>query len=154
MKIAIGADHGGYSLKTVIVPFLRDLGHEVDDLGAFGVEPSDYPDVARLVAQAIREGRAERGILICGSGVGAGVAANKFPGIRAAVCHDVFSARQGVEDDDMNVLCLGARILGPELAKDLVRTFLAARFSGAERHMRRLGKVAEIEKECEEEAGR
>jgi ribose 5-phosphate isomerase B len=147
MKIAIGADHGGYSLKTVLVPFLRERGHEVADLGTHSSEPTDYPDHARLVAQAVRDGKAERGILVCGSGVGACVAANKFPGIRAAVCHDTFSAHQGVEDDDMNVLCLGARVIGPELAKDLVRTFLAAKFSGAERHVRRLGKVKEIEKE-------
>jgi len=107
----------------------------------------DYPDYARAVAEAIRGQKADRGILICGSGVGASVAANKFPGIRAAVCHDTFSARQGVEDDDMNILCLGARIIGTELAKELVRTFLPAKFSNAERHVRRLSKVAAIEKE-------
>lgn|SRR5574341_104910 len=147
MKIAIGADHGGFGLKTVIVHFLRELGHEASDLGTHSSGPVDYPDFARAVAQAVREGKAERGVLICGSGVGACVAANKFPGIRASVCHDAFSARQGVEDDDMNVLCLGARVVGPELAKELVRAFLAAKFSGAERHVRRLGKVIAIEKE-------
>jgi ribose 5-phosphate isomerase B len=146
MKIAVAADHGGYPLKTVIVPFLRELGHEVLDLGTNSTEPTDYPDHARQVADTVREGKVERGVLVCGSGVGACVAANKFPGIRAAVCHDTFSAHQGVEHDDMNVLCLGARVIGPELAKDLIRAFLAAKFSGAERHVRRLEKVKEIEK--------
>jgi ribose 5-phosphate isomerase B len=146
MKIAVAADHGGYPLKTVIVPFLRELGHEVLDLGTNSTEPTDYPDHARQVADTVREGKAERGVLVCGSGVGACVAANKFPGIRAAVCHDTFSAHQGVEHDDMNVLCLGARVIGPALAKDLIRAFLAAKFSGAERHVRRLEKVKEIEK--------
>lgn len=147
MKIAIGADHGGFALKTAVVPFLREMGHEAVDVGTYDTEPSDYPDYARTVAREVMSGRAVRGILICGSGVGACVAANKFPGIRASVCHDTFSARQGVEDDDMNVLCLGARVIGTELAKELVRTFLSARFSGAERHRRRLGKVEKIEKE-------
>jgi ribose 5-phosphate isomerase B len=148
MKIIIAADHGGYRLKTLLIPVLRELGHAVTDGGTDSESADDYPDRARIVAAAVRGGTAERGILICGSGVGACVAANKFPGIRAAVCHDAFSARQGVEDDDMNVLCLGARVVGPELAKELVRTFLAATFSGAERHVRRLGKVREIEQEC------
>lgn len=148
LKIAIAADHGGYRLKAMLLPFLRELGHEVADLGTSSEAAVDYPDFSRAVAEAVREGGAERGILICGSGVGACVAASKFPGIRAAICHDSFSAHQGVEDDDMNVLCLGARVIGPELAKDLVRVFLSARFSGAERHVRRVGKVAAIEKEC------
>ena len=147
MQVAIGADHGGFSLKVVVLEHLKTLGHAVRDVGTYGSEPVDYPDYARAVANTIIDGRAERGILICGSGVGAGVAANKFPGIRAAVCHDTFSAHQGVEDDDMNVLCLGARVVGPELAKEIVRTFLAATFSGAERHLRRLRKIMEIEKE-------
>ncbi|OGW27796.1 MAG: ribose 5-phosphate isomerase B [Nitrospirae bacterium GWC2_57_13] len=147
MRIAIGADHGGFHLKTEIADFLKKSGHDVADLGAHSEEPSDYPDFARAVAKTLRAGKADRGILICGSGVGASVAANKFHGIRAAVCHDTFSARQGVEDDDMNVLCLGARIIGPELARELVRTFLAALFSGEERHRRRLAKVAAIEQE-------
>ncbi len=147
MDIAIGADHGGFQLKAILLEYLRKLGHSVQDLGALDGEPSDYPDYARAVANALIDGRAERGILICGSGVGASVAANKFPGIRAAICHDTFSAHQGVEDDDMNVLCLGARIVGPELAKDIARTYLAAAFSGAERHKRRLEKVKNIEKE-------
>ena len=147
MKIAIGADHGGFALKDLLVDHLRRSGHTVHDRGTYGEEPVDYPDYARAVAGAVQNGDAERGIVICGSGVGAGVAANKFPGIRAAVCHDTFSARQGVEDDDMNVLCLGARVVGPELAKEIVRAFLGASFSKAERHVRRLEKVAAIEKE-------
>ncbi len=147
MNIVIGADHGGFELKSVIIEYLKSLGHASRDVGTYNSEPADYPDYARAVANAVIDGRAERGILICGSGVGASVAANKFPGIRAAVCHDTFSARQGVEDDDMNVLCLGARVVGPELAKEIVRTFLSAKFSGEERHVRRLGKIAAIEKE-------
>lgn len=147
MNIAIGADHGGFQLKKDLLEYLKKLGHAVRDVGTYSGDPSDYPDHARAVANALLDGRAARGILICGSGVGACVAANKFPGIRASICHDTFSAHQGVEDDDMNVLCLGARIVGPELAKEVVRTFLAAAFSGAERHVRRLGKVAAIEKE-------
>ncbi len=147
MKIAIAADHGGFLLKTELVKYVGQSGHIPLDLGTFSAEAVDYPDYSRAVAQAVREHKADRGILICGSGVGAGVAANKFPGIRAAVCHDTFSARQGVEDDDMNVLCLGARVIGMELAKELVRTFLDAKFSNAERHVRRLDKVADIERE-------
>jgi ribose 5-phosphate isomerase B len=146
MIIAIGADHGGYYLKNLLVNYLYQLGHTVSDLGTYSEEAVDYPDYARSVARAVLDGKAERGILICGSGVGAGVAANKFPGVRAAVCHDTFSAHQGVEDDDMNVLCLGARVVGTELAKEIVRTFCAHR-SQAERHVRRLGKVSDIEKE-------
>jgi len=147
MKIAIGADHGGFLLKVELVIYLEQAGYTPLDLGTFSNEAVDYPDYARAVAQAVRGHKADRGILICGSGVGACVAANKFPGIRAAVCHDTFSARQGVEDDDMNVLCLGARVVGTELAKELVRAFLTAKFSGAERHVRRLAKVIDIENE-------
>ena len=147
MNVAIGADHGGFQLKAILLEHAKKLGHAVEDVGAYTVDPVDYPDFSRAVANALIDKRAERGILICGSGVGACVAANKFPGIRAAVCHDTFSAHQGVEDDDMNVLCLGARVVGPELAKDITRIFLAAAFSGAERHGRRLEKVKEIEKE-------
>lgn len=147
MKVAIGADHGGFVLKEIIAAFLRFKGHDVLNLGARTAEPSDYPDFSRAVADAVRGHKAERGILVCGSGVGASVAANKVPGIRAAVCHDCFSAHQGVEDDDMNVLCLGERIIGLELAKEIVLTYLSARFSGAERHMRRLAKVKKIEEE-------
>ncbi len=147
MKAAIGSDHAGFDLKETIAAFLSGKGHEVIDVGAFSKEPSDYPDFAKAVSEAVLNGRAERGILVCGSGVGASVAANKFPGIRAALCHDSFSAHQGVEDDDMNVICLGSRVIGPELAKELVSIFLAARFSQADRHVRRLKKVKEIEKE-------
>ena len=147
MKVAIGADHGGFLLKTELVKYVGQAGSIPVDLGTFSNEAVDYPDYARAVAQAVREHKANRGILICGSGVGASVAANKVPGIRAAVCHDTFSARQGVEDDDMNILCLGARVIGVELAKEIVRTFLNAAFSNAERHVRRLGKVADIERE-------
>lgn len=147
LKIAIAADHGGFQLKKLLREFLRELGHEGVDLGTQNEEPVDYPDYARAVAQEVLSKKAERGILICGSGVGACVAANKFPGIRAAICHDTFSAHQGVEDDDMNILCLGARVIGPELAKDIVRIWLSASFSGAERHCRRLDKVSEIERE-------
>lgn len=145
--IAIAADHGGFHLKALMVEFLKKLGHEVADLGTQSETPVDYPDYAKAVAQEILNKKAGRGILICGSGVGACVAANKFPGIRAAICHDTFSAHQGVEDDDMNVLCLGARVIGTELAKDVVRIWLSASFSGAERHRRRLAKIGEIERE-------
>ena len=145
MIIAIGADHGGFHLKQALIILLKDLRHTVLDAGAYTEAPSDYPDFARAVAELIISKKAKRGILICGSGVGACIAANKFPGIRASVCHDTFSARQGVEDDDMNVLCLGARVIGPELANEVVRVFLAAKFSNAARHKRRLKKVRAIE---------
>jgi ribose 5-phosphate isomerase B len=148
MIIAMAADHGGFLLKEALAQFVHSLGHTVLDLGTKSEAPVDYPDYARALGWSVGTGGADRGILICGSGVGASVAANKVPGIRAGLCHDTFSAHQGVEDDDMNVLCLGARIVGPELAKELVRTFLAARFSGAERHVRRVGKVNELEKHC------
>jgi RpiB/LacA/LacB family sugar-phosphate isomerase len=147
MKIAIAADHGGFLLKQELVKYLTRSDQNFFDLGTFSSEAVDYPDYARVVAEAVRGHQADRGILICGSGVGASFAANKFPGIRAAVCHDTFSAHQGVEDDNMNILCLGARVIGVELAKELVHTFLSARFSNAERHVRRLGKVIAIERE-------
>jgi len=146
MKVAIGADHAGFPLKEKIVDAIRAAGHQVVDCGATELIPGDdYPDYAEGVAQAIRGGQAERGVLICGSGVGASVAANKFNGIRAALCHDTFSAHQGVEDDSMNILCLGARVVGPSLAEELVIAFLRARFSNAERHARRLAKVISFE---------
>ncbi|MBE0426535.1 MAG: ribose 5-phosphate isomerase B [Nitrospirae bacterium] len=147
MIIAIGADHGGFYLKSQIMEFLKEFGYKVNDLGTYKDEPVDYPDYARAVSQEILQNKADRGILICGSGVGACVAANKFPGIRSAICHDTFSAHQGVEDDNINVLCLGARVIGTELAKEIVKVWLAAEFSGAERHKRRLDKVNEIERE-------
>ena len=145
MTIVIGADHGGFLLKQAVTVLLKKLRHTVVDVGAFTDEPSDYPDFAKAVAGQIIRKKAKRGILICGSGVGACIAANKFSGIRASVCHDTFSARQGVEDDDMNVLCLGARVIGGELAAEIIKTFLAAKFSNAPRHRRRLKKVRAIE---------
>ena len=145
MRVAIGADHAGYPLKQELLPFLEVLGHTVTDLGTNSADPVDYPDYAEAVGLAVRNGKAERGLLICGSGVGASVAASKIPGIRAGLCHDTYSAHQGVEHDDMNVLTLGARVIGPKLAEELVAAFLAAKFTGEERHRRRLGKVRAIE---------
>jgi ribose 5-phosphate isomerase B len=147
MIVAVGADHGGFHLKNNVIEFLKDLGMISHDLGTFNEKPVDYPDFARAVCMEIVGGKADRGILVCGSGVGACVAANKFPGIRAAICHDTFSAHQGVEDDNINILCLGARVIGAELAREIVKTFLASSFSQAERHKRRLAKVDQIEKE-------
>ena len=152
--VALGADHGGFSLKTELAPWLESQGYQVVDLGAHRLDAADdYPDFADATARAVVSGRAERGILICGSGVGASVAANKVPGVRASICHDVYSAHQGVEHDELNVLCLGARIVGLELAKDLVTAFLTARFTGEERHQRRLGKVAAMERRALEGKG-
>ena len=145
MKLVLASDHAGVALKARVMEQLRKEGHDVTDLGTYTTEAVDYPDYAKAVALAVLHGQAERAILICGSGAGACVAANKFKGIRAATCHDSFSARQCVEDDDVNVLCLGARVVGPELAVELVRDYVAARFSGAERHRRRLAKVAGFE---------
>ena len=145
MRIAIGADHAGFELKENVRAFLQKAGHEVIDLGTHNLEPVDYPDYAEAVGRSLREGKAERGIVICGSGVGASAAANKIPGIRAGLCHDTYSAHQGVEHDDMNVLVLGARVIGPELAHELVRAFVNAQFTKEERHLRRLAKVNAIE---------
>ncbi|MGO8718807.1 MAG: ribose 5-phosphate isomerase B [Acidobacteriaceae bacterium] len=146
MKIAIASDHAGFELKEEVRRYIADLGHEVLDLGAFNTEPSDYPDYAEYVGRALHAKNAERGVLICGSGVGVSVAANKMPGIRAAMCHDTYSAHQGVEHDNMNVLVLGARIIGYALAFELVSTFLNANFQSNEvRFMRRLNKVKAIE---------
>jgi ribose 5-phosphate isomerase B len=146
VNVAVGTDHAGFPLKESVLRVVTDLGHKIVDVGAMQVEPGDdYPDSAAAVAQALLTTRAERGILLCGSGVGASVAANKFRGIRAALCHDTFSARQGVEDDAMNVLCLGARVIGPALAAEIVSAFLGAEFSNAERHVRRLRKVIGFE---------
>ena len=147
MKIAVGSDHGGFCLKRDIILCIRKLRHVAIDVGAHDDRPSDYPDFAAAVADRIVKGDAARGILICGSGVGASIAANKVRGVRAAVCHDTFSARQGVEDDSMNVLCLGARVVGPRLAEEVVREFLAARFSNVPRHRRRLQKVLAMEED-------
>jgi len=145
MRVAIGADHAGFTLKQDLAAELRRLGHEVLDLGTNGPAPVDYPDFAQAVGQAVIKHEVDRGVLICGSGVGASVAVNKMPGIRGAVCHDTYSAHQGVEHDDMNVLVLGSRIIGTELAYELLRAFLGAQFSGEERHVRRLAKVKAIE---------
>ena len=146
MEIAVAADHAGFALKQIIVQDLTANGYDIIDLGTHDPDPlDDYPDYARLACEAVRDDQARRAIIVCGSGVGVSVMANKFPGIRAGLCHDHYSAHQGVEHDDMNVLCLGARIIGAEVAREIVRTFLTARFSGEERHMRRLAKVRAIE---------
>jgi ribose 5-phosphate isomerase B len=146
VKIALGTDHAGLELKREIAGYLADLGHEVTDVGAHDFDPiDDYPDFAAAVAREVAAGNVERGLLVCGSGVGASIAANKVVGVRAAMCHDTYSAHQGVEHDDMNVLCVGARVIGREIAREVVASFLGARFSGDERHVRRLNKVLAIE---------
>jgi ribose 5-phosphate isomerase B len=150
MKLVIASDHAGFPLKEDVRAYLATKGHEVVDLGAFNTEPSDYPDFAELVGNAINGGVAKRGILICGSGVGVCVAANKIPGIRAGMCHDHYSAHQGVEHDDMNVLCLGSEIVGPSLAAELVTGFLNATFNGGDRYVARLVKVAAMEREMKD----
>lgn len=152
MRVAVAADHAGYALKQELIPSLRSLGHTVEDLGIHSPEPVDYPDVAEWVTRAVLAGAVERGVLICGSGVGASVAANKVPGIRAGLCHDTYSAHQGVEHDDMNILVLGARVIGLELARELVRAFLNARFTHEERHERRLGKIKALEEKVPRKA--
>ena len=147
MRIAVGADHAGYALKELLVPWLKASGHEVEDLGAKELVPDDdYPDIALPVARAVRSASAERGIIVCGSGVGASVIANKVPGVRAGLCHYTYSSHQGVEHDDMNVLCLGGRIIGEELSKEVVKSFLEARFISEPRFQRRLNKLLDIEK--------
>ena len=149
MIVAFGCDHAGFPLRPRILRAIADAGHEILDCGARQLIPDDdYPDYARAVGTAVTDGRAERGVIVCGSGVGVSVAASKIPGIRAAMCHDTYSARQGVEHDAMNILTLGARVVGEELAAELVAAFLGARFTGAERHRRRLGKVEAIEREA------
>ena len=145
MRIAIGADHAGFEMKRDLAAYLAKSGNEVTDLGTHTTAPVDYPDISEAVAQSVRNGQADRGIVICGSGAGAAIAACKFPGIRSSVCHDTYTARQAVEHDDMNVLCLGARVIGPALARTLTDAFLAATFSGEERHMERLAKIDAIE---------
>ncbi len=146
MRVAIGADHGGYGIKSDISDLLKSLGHQVVDVGAHSLDPADdYPDFAKALAATVASGEADRGVMICGSGVGAAVAANKVRAIRASVCHDTYSAHQGVEHDDMNVLCLGARIVGIELASERVTAFVSARVTGEERHQRRLRKVLGME---------
>lgn len=148
MRVAFGCDHAGWPLRERILATLRERGIEVVDCGSAALVPGDdYPDIAAAVGRAVVAGRADRGVLVCGSGVGASIAASKLTGVRCALCHDSFSARQGVEDDDMNVLALGARVIGPELAVELLHDFLEARFSGAERHRRRVEKIAALERE-------
>ncbi len=146
MQIAVGSDHAGFDLKKVLIDHLHATGHDVYDVGTFDTKPVDYPDYAELVARRVIGNLSERGILICGSGVGASVAANKIPGVRAGLCHDSYSAHQGVEHDDMNILVLGARVIGVELAKELVNAYLGAAFTHEERHQRRLNKVIDLER--------
>lgn len=147
MRIAVAADHAGFPLKDLTLRVVQDAGHSSEDLGTWSPEPVDYPDTARAAAEAVRDGRADRAVIVCGSGAGVAVAANKFPGVRAAVCHDTYTAHQCVEHDDVNVLCLGGRVVGVALAEDILRTFLAAEFSGEDRHRRRLEKIEAIERE-------
>ena len=145
MRIAIAADHAGFPLKNELSAYIRQLGHDVVDLGTHSIDAVDYPDYAEALGRTLLDGAAERGVLICGSGVGASVAANKLPGIRAGLCHDTYSARQGVEHDNINVLVLGGRVIGPELARELVKAYLSATFSAEERHRRRLDKIYALE---------
>ena len=145
MRIALGSDHAGYALKDHLASWLAEAGHAVYDLGAHNTDPVDYPDYAAAVASAVLDGRADRGIIICGSGAGAAVAANKLNGIRASVAHDTYTAHQMVEHDDVNVLCLGARVIGSELAQDLIDAFLRAKFSREDRHVRRVEKIKALE---------
>ncbi len=145
MRVTIGSDHAGFALKGDLIAFLRAEGHDVVDVGTRSTDPVDYPDFAEAVARSVLNGDGERGILICGSGVGASVAANKVHGIRAGLCHDTYSAHQGVEHDDMNVLVLGSRVIGAQLARELAQSYLRAQFTGEERHVRRLNKVKAIE---------
>lgn len=150
MRLAIGGDHAGFPLKGPVIDFLRAEGHEVQDFGTHSTEPVDFPDIARLVCNAVRNGEAERGIMVCGTGVGAAIAANKVPGIRAALCHDTFSAHQCVEHDDVNVLCVGAWIVGIRVVEEILRAFLAAEFSTSEEFRRRVRKLAEMERMAQE----
>jgi len=147
MKIAVAFDHAGFPLKPMVVEAVEAAGHEVTDLGTWSTDPVDYPDTARLAAEAVRSGGADRAVLVCGSGAGVAVAASKFPNIRAVVAHDTYTAHQSVEHDDCNVLCLGGRVIGPALASDIIRAYLAASFTGEDRHKRRLAKIDGIERE-------
>jgi ribose 5-phosphate isomerase B len=147
MRIACAFDHAGFPLKALVFDTLSELGHDLIDLGVDSTDPVDYPDVARAAADAVRDGRAERAVIVCGSGAGVAVAASKVPGIRAVVAHDTYTAHQAVEHDDCNVLCLGGRVIGPALATEVLRTYVAARFTGEERHVRRLEKIAAIERD-------
>lgn len=145
MRVAVASDHAGYPLKKETVVLLQESGYEVLDLGTHSTDSVDYPDYAQALGEAVQSGRAERGIMICGSGVGACVAANKMRGVRAGLCHDTYSAHQGVEHDNINVLCLGARVIGSAVSEELVRAFLSAKFTNEERHVRRLEKVNRLE---------
>jgi ribose 5-phosphate isomerase B len=147
MKIACAFDHAGFPLKPLVLETVRSLGHEAIDLGTNSTDPVDYPDTARAAADAVRGGQAERAVLVCGSGAGVAVAACKFPGIRATCAHDTYTGHQCVEHDNVNVLCMGARVIGPALAADVIRAYLGAEFTGEERHVRRLGKIDAIERE-------
>ncbi|MFC5067126.1 ribose 5-phosphate isomerase B [Flaviflagellibacter deserti] len=147
MKVVIGSDHAGWSLKSTVVDYLRSLGHDVVDVGSFDDKPVDFPDIARTLAGKVTSGEAERGIMVCGTGVGASIAANKIKGIRAAVCHDIHSAHQSVEHDDVNVMCIGAQIVGPWLAKDLISSYLSAEFSTEEEFRRRVDKLHQMDAE-------
>jgi ribose 5-phosphate isomerase B len=147
MKVVIGSDHAGWSLKSTVVDYLRSLGHDVVDVGSFDDKPVDFPDIARTLAGKVTSGEAERGIMVCGTGVGASIAANKMKGIRAAVCHDIHSAHQSVEHDDVNVMCIGAQIVGPWLAKDLISSYLSAEFSTEEEFRRRVDKLHQMDAE-------
>ena len=153
MRLAVGADHAGFALKGEAIATLEGLGHSVIDVGTHATDPVDYPDIAEAVAVRVAQDEADRGVLICGSGVGASVAANKVGGVRAAICHDTYSAHQGVEHDDMNVLCLGARVIGPELFDELLRSFTAASFTAEGRHVRRLRKVRALEQRHQHREG-
>lgn len=145
LRFAVGGDHAGFDMKSEVIEFLKRQNVAVTDCGAFDCSPSDFPDFAKSVAEKLLSGQADRGILVCGSGVGVSVAANKFPGIRASLCHDTYSARQGVEHDDMNVLCIGARVIGPAVATEIIQAFVGARYSPAPRHAARLQKILDIE---------
>jgi ribose 5-phosphate isomerase B len=147
MKVACAFDHAGFPLKQMVVDTVTAAGHEPVDLGTFSTDPVDYPDTARAAAEALRSGAAERAVIVCGSGAGVAIAACKFPGIRAALAHDTYTGHQCVEHDDVNVICLGGRVIGPALAAEVIRAFLGAEFSGEERHVRRLAKIAAIERE-------
>jgi ribose 5-phosphate isomerase B len=145
MKVVVGSDHAGFAMKRELIPFLQDLGHEIDDVGSYDPDPVDFPDIARKVAAAIVSGRSARGLMVCGTGVGTAIGANKMKGIRAAVCHDIHSAHQCVEHDDVNVMCIGAQIVGPWLARDLIAAYLAAIFSTQEEFRRRVAKLADMD---------
>lgn len=145
MKVVVGSDHAGFAMKRELIPFLHDLGHEIDDVGSYDPDPVDFPDIARKVAAAVVSGRSARGLMVCGTGVGAAIGANKMKGIRAAVCHDIHSAHQCVEHDDVNVMCIGAQIVGAWLARDLIAAYLAAKFSTQEEFRRRVAKLADMD---------